>query len=390
MQHRFRSFLVALPCLALAVACEKSEALVPTVPTPTAVSPADGATLKATSPTPQSPINDIRLESLDTPTLTANGSSPTQGGDFTSQYRFQLLDESGTTVISDSGLRSSPNWRPPVALAIDTKYTWRVRAEYDGNVTAWSALAAFISLNAGFKRGQEVYDPLINGQTVGFAQGGHFVPGPNGGWQADSLKDGLIYDIPTCEACRVEFDVTNFGKGEGRDILKDVKWFSMGDATTWGNFGAFRNHKWKMHLEQRSDGDGTGMQVIWRNGKEGDDAKFLGKQGLALRHRVDGLQLPDPRGATRGSDGSVLPWTSPGLRYISSKQALRTREPSHRARLFAARRIDGGRALPKRADYTAIGQKNRFPRPINPCFQGVRCEMPETPWNWDKWATYQS
>jgi len=276
MQHRFRIFLVVIPCLALAVACQKSEALVPTVPTPTAVNPADGATLKATAPAAQSPSNNVRLETLDTPTLTAGGSSPTQGGSFAPQYRFQLLNENGTTVLADSGLRSSTSWTPPMTLAIDTKYAWRVRAEYEGDVTAWSALATFVSLNAGFKRGQEVYDPLINGQTVGFAQGGHFVPGPNGGWQADSLKDGLIYDIPTCEACRVEFDVTNFGRGEGRDILKDVKWFSMGDATTWGNFGAFRNHRWKMHLEQRSDGDGTGMQVIWRNGKAGDDDDLYG------------------------------------------------------------------------------------------------------------------
>ena len=40
----------------------------------------------------------------------------------------------------------------------------------------------------------------------------------------------------------------------------------MGDGNTFGDFTAFRDHPWKMHLEQRSDGDGTGMKLIWRNG----------------------------------------------------------------------------------------------------------------------------
>ena len=44
----------------------------------------------------------------------------------------------------------------------------------------------------------------------------------------------------------------------------------MGDASTFGDFNAFRDHPWKMHLEQRSDGDGTGMKLIWRNGEAGD------------------------------------------------------------------------------------------------------------------------
>ena len=36
------------------------------------------------------------------------------------------------------------------------------------------------------------------------------------------------------------------------------------------NFTAFRDHPWKMHLEQRGDGDGSGMKLVWRNGAVGD------------------------------------------------------------------------------------------------------------------------
>ena len=44
----------------------------------------------------------------------------------------------------------------------------------------------------------------------------------------------------------------------------------MGDGSTFNNFSAFRNHVWKMHFEQRGDGNGSGMKLIWRNGRNGD------------------------------------------------------------------------------------------------------------------------
>ena len=86
------------------------------------------------------------------------------------------------------------------------------------------------------------------------------------GWRADSDSDGIEYTIPTCVSCTIEFDVTNFGRAQGESVLKDYKWISMGDGPTFGSFNDFRDHAWKMHLEQRSDGNGTGMKIIWRNG----------------------------------------------------------------------------------------------------------------------------
>ena len=72
-------------------------------------------------------------------------------------------------------------------------------------------------------------------------------------------------------ACRVEFDVTDFGKAEGAPFQKDIKWLSMGDADIVREFRRTSGIiPWKMHLEQRGDGDGTGMKLIWRNGDAGD------------------------------------------------------------------------------------------------------------------------
>jgi hypothetical protein len=270
MQQRSLSVLVATLLVAMSVACQKSTPATPAAPTPPVTTPSDGSTLKASAPTPQSPVNDIRIETFNNPTLTAGSSTFTQGGTGTLQYRFQLFNDANA-MMEDSGLRSSPNWTPTVAMDFDKRYTWWARAESSGAPGPWSTKASFLSPNGGFIKGQQVFDPLTNGKSVGRVVGGHFVTGANGGWQSDTLHDALDYDIPTCQACKVEFDVTNFGAGEGSSISVDVKWFSMGDASQFFGFSPFRDHPWKMHLEQRSDGDGTGMQVIWRNGANDND-----------------------------------------------------------------------------------------------------------------------
>ncbi len=75
---------------------------------------------------------------------------------------------------------------------------------------------------------RRVNDLLTGGETVGARIGGTFIA--NQGWKATSTSDGIDYDIPTCSACTVEFDVTDFGKKVGAPLSKDLKWLSMGDG----------------------------------------------------------------------------------------------------------------------------------------------------------------
>ncbi len=285
MEQRTLSVLSAVSIVALSFGCAKSKALTPTTPTPTVVTPSGGATLKITAPSPQSPINNVRIETFTIPPLTATAATPTEGGNITPQYRFQLFNDAGVQVAE--GFQNLPNWTPLVNLDFDKTYTWQVRAEFQGDLGPWSAKAAFVSPNGGFIRGQEIFDPLSNERTVGTQIGGRFIKGQ--GWLATGLADGIDYRIPTCSACTVEFDVTNFGRGEGEPYMADVKWISMGDAATFGDFATFRNHPWKMHLEQRADGDGSGMKLIWRNGGlgDGEPGDHLGKQDPAIDWQGD-------------------------------------------------------------------------------------------------------
>ena len=151
------------------------------------------------------------------------------------------------------------SFTPTCELEPNLPHTWRVRATFDGSNGPWSAAANFISpLDA------LVNDPLTNGRTVGRAIGGRFINGV--GWQSTSPRDGIDYDIPTCDNCTVEFDITNIGKGEGVCCGNDLKFLSMASGDGWGSFGDFRDNPWKVQLIQRADGDGTGLEIIWRNG----------------------------------------------------------------------------------------------------------------------------
>jgi len=175
--------------LALIVACnhQSSSSHSPTGPG-AVVAPgaaADGSTLKATAPTAISPINDQAVN--DTPTLTASAAT-LKYGQGTLQYRFELFSESGAKV-QDSGLLSSPSFKVTAALDFKKRYTWHARAELQGAFGPWCATASFISPEGGYIRGNEVFDPLFNGKTVGELVGNaSFIPN-----KGVILNDGTGY-----------------------------------------------------------------------------------------------------------------------------------------------------------------------------------------------------
>ena len=180
--------------LALAVACGRQSSS-PVSPTAqagggTAVA-ADGSTLKATAPTPTSPINNQAV--TEAPLLTASASTM-KFADGALQYRFQLFNDAGA-LAQDSGLVNTPAFRVTAALNLKVRYTWRVRAEYQGAIGPWSAVGSFVSPEGGYIRGNEAFDPLYNGATVGERIGATtFVSGK--GIRLDSNLSYVRYRIP--------------------------------------------------------------------------------------------------------------------------------------------------------------------------------------------------
>jgi hypothetical protein len=159
--------------LALALACNRQSAA-PSSPSGHGAGPADetaaadGSTLKVTAPQALSPINDAQTS--EAPVLTASTSAAKYGTAVDAlQYRFQVFGETGA-MVQDSGLVSAPSFRVTAPLTFKRRHTWRVRAESQGLVGPWSPSASptpsFVSAEGGYVRGDELFDPLYNGQSI--------------------------------------------------------------------------------------------------------------------------------------------------------------------------------------------------------------------------------
>jgi hypothetical protein len=316
---------------ALMVACSQSpNPIVPgAVPGDAAAGP-NGETLKINAPALVSPLNNAEFPPNSPIALrfqNVNG----KFASFPVSYEVQVLNASNSVVstqTSGAGGGGSTTVNVNAQLTAETNYSWRVRATYDGAVGPWSSNGSFRTPPAAFLRGSSIFDPLTNGFSVGKVYGGRFLPGQ--GWQAITGSDGIDYDITTCIRCRLEFDILGFDDGGYAFGRFEPKILSMGNAGDFGSFGAFRDHDWKMHFSIRSDGDGTGLDVVWRNGDGGDDDP--GDHRLKVE--------PGPRWSEDRASHVTVEWTEfgyeiwvDGVEWLSEEWGHDFEPPQHRISL---------------------------------------------------------
>jgi len=193
--------------LALSLACSRQNAN-PTSPSALGAADgtgaaADGSTLKATPPVPVSPVNDAQVNDL--PTLTATPSTMKFTDPAPLQYRFEVFNEGGAKA-QDSGLVNGPSFKVTATLAFRRRHTWRVRAEREGAAGPWSATGSFVSAEGGYIRGNEVFDPLYNGATVG-ERIGHTTFLPDKGIRLETNTSYVRYLIPTLTSGEFSMEV---------------------------------------------------------------------------------------------------------------------------------------------------------------------------------------
>jgi hypothetical protein len=169
---------MSLACLLVSAGCASQS---PTPASPSASANADGSTLKASAPTPQSPVGGARLEQGTPVRLVLTNSTTSYTSAVTLSYRFEVLTAGGSVVESVAVPSGSGTTSHVVVAALngDQTYQWRARPEYQGTTGPWSSMASFVApANDGYIRGNELYDPLINGKTVGQISGPvTFIPG---------------------------------------------------------------------------------------------------------------------------------------------------------------------------------------------------------------------
>ena len=187
----------AAAALAITVACGSGDKGNPVSPTAGGsvgagqVGP-QGETLKVTAPAPQAPANGSTLDTF-TPTLTVTRSTFKFQGTGAITQRFQLLN--GSTVLREF-TTSGTTWKP-TNLANKTTYGWRARGEQGAKFGPWAETWTFTTPDQpeGYSRPGELYDPLIDGKTVGDIHGAvTFIPGV--GAKLENFTSYIQYRLP--------------------------------------------------------------------------------------------------------------------------------------------------------------------------------------------------
>ncbi len=179
MKRQFTLF-VACGLLATALACGDKSSNNPAAPSApgnsTDGATTDGSTLKITAPTPVSPANNSTLQDNSVPLRINASTAKFTSSAGTLAYRFQILLNG--QVVKEARVVAL-EWPLP-DLESNTNYTWRARGEQGSFFGPWSAEWAFKTAEQpdGYIRGGELYDPLVDGRSVGILHGPvTFVPG---------------------------------------------------------------------------------------------------------------------------------------------------------------------------------------------------------------------
>ena len=142
-----------------------------TAPTPTTGS----------APVPAAPAEAEQLTTL-RPTLRVTNAT---GGSGARTYEFQISDRSdfgastgssfyavaaGRSAITE-GSGGSTSFTPDLDLQPATKFYWRARVAQGTATSGWSAVRTLKTQIAGYSRPGELYDPLVNSETIGTRSG---------------------------------------------------------------------------------------------------------------------------------------------------------------------------------------------------------------------------
>src|SRR5262245_50783969 len=258
---RIPLMVVAAVCVSGAVTCGKEPA--PTVgpsaaqPTVAAEGNPDGSTLKVTAPVPQSPAGGQRLEQTDSIPLVARNAGLRFTGNLALTYRFRVFNAAGSMIAEAANIPEGAGttaYLLTAQLEGDQTYGWQVRAEAQGGEGPWSALATFIAPQiTGYMRGNELYDPLANGVTIGEKHGPlTFIPGV--GVRLETQLSYISYLLPQT-LNEGEFSILVTGMPANTEGDK-TKLFAMGQ-----NYDDIVTNERRMTVEKRGDPAGI---IAWR------------------------------------------------------------------------------------------------------------------------------
>ena len=219
-------FLRIMPAVVLAglvAACGGSKSS--TSPTPTPTGP---ATL--TKPGLDSPADGAQLDTLRPALTIVNGTSNQTGA---KTYEYEISDSSafsaGPNTVSSPAVAEDASGKTTYTVTQDvqptTKYYWHARTVQGTSKSDWSDVRTFKSKLVGYNKPGALYDPLVNGETVGSIGGsGNITWVPGQGIRINDQRAYVVYTLPQVYSSgEISAEVTGLGPGgspgKGQDLL---------------------------------------------------------------------------------------------------------------------------------------------------------------------------
>jgi hypothetical protein len=205
-----KSFRLTLPLVLVCVvsACGGDHKS-PASPSPTS-SPAPLA-----KPTPDSPADDAQLDNV-RPTLMVVNATSNQSG--AKMYEFEISDNSAFSgTASSPGVSEDPSGKTKLTVGQDlqptTKYYWHARLVQGGSKSDWSETRSFKTKVVGYNKPGALYDPLVNGETVGSIGGsGNITWVPGQGIRMNDELAFVVYQLPQVfSSGEMSVEVTGLG-----------------------------------------------------------------------------------------------------------------------------------------------------------------------------------
>ena len=260
MKLRYLAGALALSAAIATAACGDDPP--PTQPTPPPTPP-PVANPVLTAPTADSPGDNEQLTTL-RPTLVVRKASSDQTGP--RSYEFQVSDDPDfapasassvgryyRVVVTQSGVAEGPvdaTFTVPNDLQPATRFYWRARARQGTTDGPFSATRSFRTRVTNFNLAGELYDPLVNGTTVGQLVG-NVTLSPRGA-TINTNDSHVRYNLArTITAGEFSFEAEGIQNNSPGDKTKMMAMYDgNGDITT---------SDWRMTVEKRDGG-----VIAWR------------------------------------------------------------------------------------------------------------------------------
>ena len=271
-----RRVLVILLIAFIPLACgDENEGPTAPSPTPSPSTPTPPGSITLSAPAHVGPADDAQTDTLQPALVVANATS-SQAGSRTYEFEVSSAAVFGAAAARAQNIGEGPDgrtsWTVSPALQSNTRYWWRARAIQGSTTGPWSTPTRFRTRIEGFNRAGELYDPLVNGRTVGTPMDITFLAQ---GARLNRLGSRITYTLPqTLTAGEFSLLATGLTSDSEGD---STKLFSMQEG-----FTDLTTNPYRATIEKRDHGTVTFRFIAGDTDARADSERIVVQFGRSL------------------------------------------------------------------------------------------------------------